>query len=50
VTVGSADEQREVVGVGGENSRIIILHHGADDYNHMAMQGASQLGTHEEGY
>jgi len=29
---------------------IIILHHGADDYNHMAMQGALQLGLHDGGY
>jgi len=29
---------------------IIILHHGADDYNHMAMQGDLQLGLHEGGY
>ena len=28
----------------------IILHDGADDYNHMAMQGDLQLGMHEGGY
>jgi len=29
---------------------IIILHHGADDYNHMGMQGAVQFGLHHGGY
>jgi len=29
---------------------IMILHHGADDYNHMAMQGDLQLGLHDGGY
>jgi len=29
---------------------IIILHYGADDYNHMAMQEASQTDLHEGGY
>jgi len=28
----------------------IILHHGADDYNHMDMQGAFQWGRHDGGY
>jgi len=28
----------------------IILHDGADDYNHMAMQGDLQLGMYEGGY
>jgi len=28
----------------------IILRDGADDYNHMAMQGDLQLGMHEGGY
>jgi len=29
---------------------IIMLQHGSDDYNHMGMQGAFQLGTHNGGY
>jgi len=29
---------------------IISLHHGADDYNHMGMQWALQLGLHDGGY
>lgn len=29
---------------------IINLHHGADDNNHMAMQGVLQLGVHAGGY
>jgi len=29
---------------------IIILHHGPDDYNHMGMQWALQLGLHDGGY
>jgi len=29
---------------------IFIFHHGADDYNHMGMQWALQLGLHDGGY
>jgi len=29
---------------------IFVFHQGADDYNHMAIQGDSQLGIHEGGY
>jgi len=29
---------------------IIILHHAAEDFNHMGVQGALQLRLHEGGY